>query len=111
MLPFSEVASASQVSGAVSFSFEILSDSTVSLNYCEDYGIQIQIKDLVINDTINYNSKSYTITQIGANAFQPHTVHMLGSLSLPSHLQLVNKNAFMNQPYISSINFEDCLEL
>ncbi len=111
LLPFSEVASASQVSGAVSFSFEILSDSTVSLNYCEDYGIQIQIKDLVINDTINYNSKSYTITQIGANAFQPDTVHMFGSLSLPSHLQLVNKNAFMNQPYISSINFEDCLEL
>lgn len=103
----------SAVSGGHTLYYNILDGSTVELAACEDGATGA----LVIPGSVSYNGNTYTVTQIGSNAFEwcsgltdnitiPNSVTTIGDLafagctgftgtpSLPSGLTTIGEKAF-----------------
>lgn len=97
------------------FNYKILSGSTVSVTYKYhysysgrytdyDYNVCGYSGDVVIPSTVTYNGTTYTVTQIGYQAFYPdEDPSYVTSVTLPNTITVINQYAFEFCDKITSI--------
>lgn len=79
----------SAVSGGHTLYYNILSGTNVELAACEEGATGA----LVIPGTVSYNSTTYTVTTIGAKAFEWFS-GLTGTLTIPNTVTTINASAF-----------------
>ncbi len=91
--------------------FEIISDDEVKINYCER-GLKATSPKFV--DFVEYNLKSYKISEINDNAFNnydnPNSFNIDGELTVPKYLKRIGKRAFANCGF-NNLRLDQCEKL